>query len=134
MRISEGLAVFGRKRKPLITDAVYGKLMTSFGRVVDLDAFIAGPAAALAEKVAAEHAALVAALDEESYEGSTAYHLRLLGGAWLLSREGRIPVATAEAFEEAVVWRFGHLAKGSGVLPHRLSELARGEAQRDLRQ
>ena len=34
------------RRKPLITDANYSRLVASFGRVVDLDPFVARPAAA----------------------------------------------------------------------------------------
>lgn len=118
------------KRKPRIDDAVYGKLMTSFGRVVDLDPFIARPAAALAERVTAEESETVAALDEHQFAGATLYHLRLLAGAWIMAQESKVPRATAEVFEEAVAWRFGPLVKGSARLPHRLSELARGQATR----
>jgi hypothetical protein len=56
---------------------------------------------------------------------------RLLAGAWMMSRDGKLPVATAEAFEEAVAWRFGPLVKGSARLAHRLSQLARGEGERE---
>jgi hypothetical protein len=104
--------------------------MTSFGRVVDLDPFVSRPAAALAERVAAEQAALVAAVDRMLYEGAAAYHLRLLAGSWIMAAEGAVPRETAEVFEEAVAWRFGPLVRGSPALAHRLSELARGEAGR----
>jgi hypothetical protein len=67
------------------------------------------------------------------YRGSAAYHLKLLAGAWVLSYDGNVPRKTAEVFEEAVAWKFGPVAKGSGRLAHRLSELARGEAERDTR-
>jgi hypothetical protein len=104
--------------------------MTSFGRVVDLDPFIARPAAALAERVAAEHPAATAALDAALYRGAAVYHLRLLAGSWIMAAEGGVPRETAEIFEEAVAWRFGPAVRGSAALAHRLSELARGEAVR----
>lgn len=107
--------------------------MTSFGRAVDLDPFVARPAAALAEHVAREQPDLIARVDAAFYAGSAIYHLRLLAGSWIMSREGSVPVATAEAFEEAVAWKFAPAAQGSGLLAHRLSQLARGEAERDLR-
>ena len=118
------------RRKPRITDDIYGKLMTSFGRVVDLDPFVARPATALAERVTAEEAAITAELDLRMYAGAVLYHLRLLAGAWIMSHEGNVPTATAEVFEEAVAWRFGPLVKHGGRLAHRLSELARAEAKR----
>ena len=118
------------RRKPRITDDIYGKLMTSFGRVVDLDLFVARPATALAERVTAEEAAITAELDLRMYGGAALYHLRLLAGAWIMSQEGNVPKATAEVFEEAVVWRFGPLVKHGGRLAHRLSELARAEGKR----
>lgn len=118
------------KRKPRIDDAVYGRLMTSFGRVVDADRFVREPAEALAERVVAEQAVAVEALDGKLYRGATVYHLRLLAGAWIMAREGSVPRATAEVFEEAVAWRFGPLQRGSGELAHRLSQLARGEGER----
>jgi hypothetical protein len=119
------------RRKPRIDDAIYGKLMTSFGRVVDLDPFVARPARALAARVVAEEAGLTAELDQRQYAGATEYHLRLLAGAWIMSHDGKLPVATAEVFEEAVAWRFGPMVKGGGRIAHRLSELARGEAERN---
>jgi hypothetical protein len=122
------------KRKPLITDAIYGKLMTSFGRVVDLDRFVAEPATALAERVVAEEPELVAALEAKMYAGAVLYHLRLLAGSWIMSQEGNVPRATAEVFEEAVAWRFGPVVKNGGRVAHRVSALARGEGQRDTRQ
>ena len=118
------------RRKPRITDDIYGKLMTSFGRVVDLDPFVARPATALAERVTAEETAITAELDLRMYAGAVLYHLRLLAGAWIMSQEGNVPKATAEVFEEAVAWRFGPLVKHGGRLAHRLSELARAEAKR----
>ena len=118
------------KRKPRITEDVYGKLMTSFGRVVDLDPFVGLPAQALAERVTDEEPALTAAIDALTFKGNVLYHLRLLAGAWIMSAEGGVPRATAEVFEEAVAWRFGPAVKGSGRLPHRLSQLARGEGER----
>jgi len=66
------------RRKPRITDDNYGRLMTSFGRVVDRDPFIAEPATALADRVAAEQADLVGEVDERLYRGAAVYHLRLL--------------------------------------------------------
>jgi hypothetical protein len=118
------------KRKPRIDEAMYGKLMTSFGRVVDLDPFVARPASALAERVVSEEPATVTELDARQFRGATQYHLRLLAGAWIMSNEGSVPRATAEVFEEAVAWRFGPFVKGSGRLAHRLSSLARGEGER----
>ncbi len=122
------------RRKPRISDELYGKLMTSFGRVVDLDPFVARPAAALAERVVIEEASLTAAVDAALYKDATKYHLRLLAGAWIMANEGGVPRQTAEVFEEAVAWRLGPLVKGSGMLAHRVSELARGEGKRDLHQ
>ncbi len=122
------------RRKPRITDALYGNLMTSFGRVVDLDPMVKNPAMALAERVAAEYAEQVSALDAATYRGSTVYHLRLLAGSWIMSAEASVPRATAEVFEEAVAWRFEPLARGSAALAHRISALARGEGERDMRQ
>ncbi len=124
--------MFGRK--PLITDTVYGSLMTSFGRVVDLDRFVSGPAAALAEKVAAASPEAVAAADRSTYEGAALYHLRLLAGAWIIASEGGVPRKTAEVFEEAVAWRFRAAGREAQELAHRLSRLARAEGPRDLRQ
>ncbi len=122
------------KRKPLITEAIYGNLMTSFGRAADLDPHVKEPAQALAERVCNELADTVAAVDAQTYKGSTLYHLRLLAGSWIMAAEGSVPRKTAEVFEEAVAWKFGPLAKGASALPHRLSSLARGEGERDLRQ
>jgi hypothetical protein len=118
------------RRKPRITDDIYGKLMTSFGRVVDLDPFIARPAEAVAQRTTAELDALAAAIDGRLYRGAALYHLRLLAGSWLMARDGFVPRETAEVFEEAVVWKFGPLVKGSGELAHRVSTLARGEVER----
>lgn len=118
------------RRKPLITDDNYGRLMTSFGRVVDLDRLISGPAGALAERVVAEDGPVAAAVDGGLYVGATEYHLRLLAGAWLMAGEGTVPVATAEVFEEAVAWKFGPLARRGARLAHRVSALARGEGAR----
>lgn len=118
------------RRKPRITDDLYGKLMTSFGRVVDLDPFVARPATALAERVVSEESAVTAALDAKMYAGATLYHLRLLAGAWIIAQEGGVPRKTAEVFEEAVAWRFGPLVKDGGRLAHRVSALARAEGER----
>jgi len=107
--------------------------MTSFGRVVDRDQFVKEPAEALAQRVVSEEPALVEALDGRLYRGATVYHLRLLAGSWIMAHEGSVPVETAAVFEEAVAWKFGPLVQGSGRLSHRISELARGEAERDLR-
>lgn len=122
------------KRKPRIDDAIYGRLMTSFGRVVDRDRFVAEPAGALAQRVIDEQPRFAAEIDARMYRGAAEYHLRLLAGSWIMSADGSVPRATAEAFEEAVAWKFGPLVKGSGELPHRLSALARGEFERDMRQ
>lgn len=118
------------RRKPRITDQIYGDLMTSFGRIVDLDAMVRGPAEALAARAAGEQPEFVLALDAATYRGSTAYHLRLLAGAWIMAAEGSVPRATAEVFEITLAWKFGPLVAGSEVLPERLSELARGDAPR----
>ena len=115
------------RRRPLITEENYGRLMTSFGRTVDADPMVAGPAEALAQRVTGELATEAAAADEKLYRGAAAYHLRLLAGAWILAGEGGIPTETAEVFEEAVAWRFG-----TRDLPERLGKLARGEVERDL--
>ena len=122
------------RRKPRITEDVYGRLITSFGRVVDLDPLIARPAEALAQKVVAEERALAEAVDARLYRGAALYHLRLLAGSWIMAQEGSVPVATAQVFEEAVAWKFGPLVPASSKLPHRLSTLARGQATRDTRQ
>lgn len=121
------------RRRPRITEEIYGKLMMSFGRVVDKDPFIAEPAGALADRVGGEFASQVTALDARAYQGSTAYHLRLLAGSWLMVAEGTVPRATAEVFEEALIWKFEPVVKGSQALPKRVSVLARGEGERDLR-
>lgn len=121
------------KRKPRITEDIYGNLMTSFGRAADLDPLVKGPAQALAERVCEELAPTVAAVDARSYKGSALYHLRLLAGSWIMAAEGAVPRATAEVFEEAVAWKLGPLAPGAAKLSHRLSVLARGEGERDLR-
>ncbi len=119
------------RRRPRITDEIYGRLMTSFGRVVDRDPMVKAPAAALAERVAGEFATQVEALDRGMYRGATAYHLRLLAGAWILAREGAVPRATAEVFEEALAWRFEPVLKGSGALARRVTALATGEFPRE---
>ncbi|MCK9518439.1 MAG: hypothetical protein M0R74_05330 [Dehalococcoidia bacterium] len=121
------------RRKPRIDEQLYGRLMTSFGRVVDLDPFVARPAQALAETVAREEPDLVERLDGGLYRGAAVYHLRLLAGSWIMASEGSVPRATAEVFEEAVAWKFGPLVNGSARLSHRVSELARGEGERDTR-
>ncbi|PFG75007.1 hypothetical protein [Tepidiforma thermophila] len=121
------------RRRPRITDEIYGRLMTSFGRVVDRDPMVKQPAAALAERVAAEFTELVEALDAGMYRGATLYHLRLLAGAWIMAREGAVPRATAEVFEEALAWRFEPVRKGSRVLAQRVTALANGEFERDTR-
>ena len=115
------------RRRPRITEENYGRLMTSFGRTVDADPLVAGPAGALAERVTEELATEAAEADGKLYQGAAVYHLRLLAGAWIIAGEGGVPKETAEVFEEAVAWRFGARA-----LPERLGELARGEVERDL--
>jgi hypothetical protein len=119
------------KRKPRITDDMYGKLMTSFGRIVDLDPLITGPAESLAQRVASESAPMVSDLDSRMYKGATVYHLRLLAGAWIMARDGSVPTKTAEIFEEACVWKFEPVLRGSQALAHRVSALAKGEGERD---
>lgn len=118
------------RRKPRITNEIYGRLMTSFGRAVDLDPFVARPAEALAQRTTSEMAELTSAVDRRLYNGATEYHLRLLAGSWLMAADGSVPRETAEVFEEAVVWKLGPLAKGAGGLAHRVSTLARGEGER----
>ena len=120
------------RRKPRITEDNYGKLMTSFGRIVDRDPLLKGPAQALAEKVIDELAGQADAVDGNFYRGATVYHLRLLAGSWIMAAEGNIPRQTAEIFEEAVAWKFEPLAKGSGELARRLSRIARGEIERSM--
>jgi hypothetical protein len=111
------------RRKPRITDEIYG-------RAVDLDPFIAGPAEALAARTTGELAPLAYAVDGALYRGAAHYHMRLLAGSWLMAHDGSVPRETAEVFEEAVAWKFGPLVKGSGELAHRVSALARGEGER----
>lgn len=124
---------FPFRRKPLITEDNYGRLMTSFGRVIDREPLLKGPAAALAERVASERPDLVELVDARLYRGAAMYHLRLLAGSWIMAREGGVPRQTAEVFEEAVVWKFKPIAKEATWLPRRLSQLARGEFERDTR-
>lgn len=121
------------RRKPHIDDALYGKLMTSFGRVVDLDPLLAGPADAVAQKALAQHAAAVERLDAGIYRGATRYHLRLLAGSWIMARDGGVPIKTAEVFEEAVAWRLGAVDKQGAALAHATSAIARGEVPLDNR-
>jgi hypothetical protein len=122
------------RRKPRIDEFNYGRLMTSFGRTVDRDPLLSGPASALADRIASEFPQLTTEIDSVEYGGATAYHLRLLAGAWLMAAEGSVPAATAEVFEEAVAWKFEPLAHGAATLPRRLSALARGEFERDMNQ
>jgi hypothetical protein len=112
------------RRKPRITEDVYARLMTSFGRVVDLDPFVSRPAAALAQRVIREDPIAAAAVDAAEYGGAATYHLRLLAGAWVMANDGAVPRATAAAFEEAVAWRFAKTSRAATALPHRLSKLA----------
>jgi len=118
-------------RKPRIDESIYGRLMTSFGRVVDRDPFVAGPAESLARRVTEERPEATGQLDGRLYRGATLYHLRLLAGSWIMAHDGNVPEKTAEVFEEAVAWKFGPLVKGSGELAHHLSKLARGQGARD---
>lgn len=120
------------RRKPRITEDNYGKLMTSFGRAVDRDPLVKGPAQALADRVIEELGSHADAVDRGFYRGAAVYHLRLLAGSWIMAAEGSIPRQTAEVFEEAVVWKFEPLARGSGELARRLSRLARGEIDRRI--
>lgn len=122
---------FPFRRKPRITEEIYGRLLTSFGRVVDADPFIARPAEALADRVVEQLTGDAERVDQAMYAGSARYHLKLLAGAWLHAAEGNVPTETAEVFEEALVWKFEPMAKGTGELSHRLSALARGEIRRD---
>ncbi len=118
------------RRKPLITEDVYGRLMTSFGRIIDREPFLKGPSEALAERVARERPDLVERVDMRLYRGAAVYHLRLLAGSWIMAREGGVPSETAEVFEEAVAWKFALAGKETAWLPRRLSQLARGEFER----
>lgn len=118
------------RRKPRITEEIYGRLMTSFGRTADKDRFIWEPALALASRVVQESPELAAEVDSKMYAGAARYHLQLLASSWLMAQDETVPIETAEVFEEAVVWKFEPLVKGSGALSHRLSELARGEGER----
>lgn len=120
------------RRKPLITEDVYGRLMTSFGRLVDREQFLKGLAEALAERVIRERPDLVEAVDGRFYRGAVEYHLRLLAGSWILAREGGVPRETAQVFEEAVIWKFSRFVSESAWLPWRVSQLARGEVERQL--
>jgi hypothetical protein len=123
------MGLFDRfKRKPLITDDVYGRLMTSFGRVVDRDPMVKQPAEALAIRVVREEQDLTILVDLHEYAGAAEYHLRLLAGAWIMAQEGSIPRQTAEVFTEALIWKFPREAKR---LPERLTELATGQFERD---
>lgn len=119
------------RRKPRITEEIYTRLMTSFGRVVAADPLIGGPAAALADRVCAEDVALVEAADRALYRGAVHHHMRLLAGAWILSQEGGTPAKTAEVFEEAVAWKLEPAVKGVSRLARRTSELATGAGERD---
>ncbi|HKS91906.1 MAG TPA: hypothetical protein VJQ83_08250 [Tepidiformaceae bacterium] len=120
------------RRKPRITEEIYGRLVTSFGRVVAADPLVAGPATALADRVCGEESALAAAVDAGMYAGAAHHHLQLLAGAWILSNDGVTPARTAEIFEEALVWKFEPLARGSGALARSVSALAKGDGERDL--
>lgn len=120
------------RRKPRITEDNYGKLMTSFGRIVDRDPFVKGPAQALADRAIHELSEQAEAIDERFYRGAAIYHLRLLAGSWIMAAEGAVPRQTAEIFEEAVAWKFEPYARGSGKLAHHLSRLARGQIERNM--
>lgn len=120
------------RRRPLITEDVYGRLMTSFGRIIDRERFLKGPAEALAERVIRERPDFAEAVDARFYRGAAQYHLRLLAGSWILAREGGVPRETAEVFEEAVIWKFSRFASESTWLPRRVSQLARGEVERQV--
>ncbi len=119
------------RRKPRITEEIYGRLMTSFGRVVAGDPLVAGPATALADRVCGEEPGLAAAVDAAMYPDAAHHHLQLLAGAWILSNDGATPAQTAEVFEEAIAWKFEPLARGSGLMARRTSALAKGEGERD---
>lgn len=122
------------RRKPLITEDVYGRLMTSFGRIIDREPFLKGPAEALADRVSRERPELVERVDTRFYRGAAIYHLRLLAGSWIMAREGGVPFETAEVFEEAVIWKFAGAGKETGWLAKRVSQLARGEFERQTAQ
>lgn len=121
------------RRKPRITEEIYGNLMTSFGRTADKDPFVWNPSIALAERVAGEYPETMEALDGQMWAGAADYHLRLLAASWLMAHDGGVPEETAEVFEEALVWKFEPLVKGSKHLPKRMTELANGEGERDMR-
>ena len=117
------------RRKPRITEEIYGKLLTSFGRVVELDRFVSGPSQALADRVVAEHPGQVAAIDGAMYAGATRYHLKLLASSWIEAADGRVPATTAEVFHEALLWKFGAIAPESARMVERLTSLAKGEVR-----
>lgn len=121
------------RRRPRITEEIYGRLMTSFGRVVAADPLVAGPATALADRVCAEEPSLASSVDAAMYAGAAHHHVQLLAGAWILANDGATPAHTAEVFEEAVAWKFEPLAKGAGAIARLTSALAKGEGERDSR-
>jgi hypothetical protein len=117
------------RRKPRIDEEIYGRLLTSFGRIAEVDPFVSGPAEALAERVTGEFPAETARIDTAMYAGAARYHLKLLAGAWMEAREGRVPQQTAEVFHEALLWKFRPIERGSKAAVERLSALARGEVR-----
>jgi hypothetical protein len=117
------------RRKPRITEEIYGKLLTSFGRVVELDPFVSGPSEALADRVVAEYPGQAESIDRAMYQGSARYHLKLLASSWMEAAEGRVPVKTAEVLHEALLWKFGPIAPESARMVERLTALARGEVR-----
>ena len=119
------------RRRPRITEEIYGRLLTSFGRVVELDPFVSVPSEALADRVVAEYPGQAESIDGAMYQGSTRYHLKLLASSWMEAAEGRVPVKTAEVFHEALLWKFGHVPGDSSPMVERLSALARGEVRVD---
>lgn len=119
------------RRKPRITEEIYGRLLTSFGRIADRDPFIAGPSEALADRAIGEHPEQAGRIDSTMYRGSARYHLKLLASSWMEAAEGRVPRETAEVFHEALLWKLEPLAPGSKPLVERLSALAKGEVRVD---
>jgi probable selenium-dependent hydroxylase accessory protein YqeC len=126
---SRGAMKWPFRRRPRITEEIYGNLLTSFGRVVDLDPFISGPSEALADRVVGEHQAQAETIDRATYGGSARYHLKLLASSWMEAAEGRVPMKTAEVFHEALLWKFAPLSGDSRTMVERLSSLARGEVR-----
>ena len=77
----------------------------------------------MADRVATTEPGLIAEVDARLYKGAAIYHLRLLAGAWLMARDGTVPQATAEVFEEAVAWKFAPVSRAAATLPRKVVAL-----------